>query len=450
MLRELAVMTLWRNSFAPLLLAALIAVSCFGPLAVSAQETGELTVTPVVVDQKAKSRDILKQSITITNSSNRKLNLYPSVNDVHAEDGTEAFVSAQSGAERSDSLANWIELSRGVIELSPGETREIPFVIRVNLNALPGTYHADISFFEGSNREGAEAGRPLAIVTVNTEVQADIKESMQLNKFITDNFFFSGDDVLFNYQLENIGNQDLKPKGEIRIYDRKGREVAAIPINSEGKSFTPDEAGQLAAAWSAAQGFGKFKAFLNIDYGNNQNGSLQDTVYFWIIPWQQLLAIFVVSLGAIIASALYFHRWLEHRHMQKFALAGAGAAATAGAMSMPAPAGMLVPPKPRAPIAPVMTMPPEVKEAKPVKKGMFSMFRRNKTAAVAPVSEPAAQAPVAEVVHEVPAPTPSIREYTPVAAAPASRAIDLSSTSVHQMPTEPKKQGHVINLKNGS
>ena len=184
-----------------LFLIVCVVASVLLPFFVRADSTADLTVTPVVVDEKSKARDILKENVTITNASKRKLMLYPSVNDVKRVEGQEAFVSAQNAEDHKGSLANWVELSRGVVELSPGESREIPFVIRVSLNALPGTYHADVSFFEGSTREEAEARNPLAVVTVNTEVQADIKESMQLNKFITDGFFFSGDDVLFQHVL---------------------------------------------------------------------------------------------------------------------------------------------------------------------------------------------------------------------------------------------------------
>jgi hypothetical protein len=430
------------------------------PLLTHADSSADLTITPVVIDGKAKVREILKQTISITNTSQRKMNLYPSVNNVTPQEGQEAFQSSQGAEDQKDSLANWIELSRGVIDLSPGETKEVPFVIRVSLNALPGTYHADISFYEGSTLAEAQSRRPLAVSTVNTEVQADIKESMQLNKFITDSFFFSGDDVLFNYQLENIGNQELKPKGEIRIYDRKGREVASIPVNAEGKSFTPDQAAQLASAWSAAKGFGKFKAFLNIDYGNNQNGSLQDTVFFWIIPWQQLAAIFVISVIAIIVSALYFHRWLEHRHMQRFALAtGIPGGMGAGAAAMPAPTAMLAPKPPLKPITAVMPTPPP-EAAKPARKGFFARFRRAKkdvpadlpaapavaatvtstddaAPTVTPVQEPAAhiEAPVA-------APKPVVQSAPTV---PSSRTINLSGTQTTS--ATPRHEGHVINLK---
>ncbi len=452
MLTQLHAMVHGKSVLTGFVIAVVFSMSL--PLFAAAQ-TSELTVTPIVIDDKAKVRDILKKSVTITNSSNRKLNVYPVVNDVNVASGTETFISAQSGEDRADSLANWIEISRGVIDLSPGETREIPFVIRVNLNAIPNTYHADISFYEGSTLSEAQQRNPLAVVTVNTEVQADIKESMQLNKFITDNFFFSGDDVLFNYQLENIGNQSLVPKGEIRIYDRKGREVASVPVNPDGQSFTPEQAAQLASAWSAAEGFGKFKAFLNIDYGNNQSGSLQDTVFFWIIPWQQLLAMAIISIIAIVVSAIYFHRWLEHRHMQRFALAGMGA--QGGVLAMPVPVGMLTP------VAPIRTQIPALipdaphAVSQPEKKGYFARFKRARvpaaeesvpehvavaSPAVAPIATPVRAATVS--IHT----EPEIHAAAPSAQQPASNTIDLTST--HMQAPVARNAGHVINLKGGA
>lgn len=286
------------------------------------QQSPELDVTPVVIDEKGKPRDILKQTIKIVNTSERKLNLYPSVNNVHKTEGEQAFAPALTGDDRKESLANWIELSRGVIELSPGEEKEIPFVIRINVTAVVGSYHAVISFSEGGARTDAEAAGALGEVMVNVEVQDDVKEILQLNKFGTDNFFLAGDDVLFEYNLENIGNQELQPKGEVRIYNRRGEEVAAVPVNGDGKTISPDQMAQLASVWSGAEGFGRFKAFLTVDYGKVQTASVQDTVYFWVVPWKQLLMLVTVTFVMLLIFAFYFHRWFEERHLAKLAHAG--------------------------------------------------------------------------------------------------------------------------------
>jgi hypothetical protein len=296
-----------------------VALVC-APLTALAAE--DLALTPVIIDEKAKVRDILKETITLTNAGERVLRLYPSVFDVNPVEGqADQFMRAEDSLERSVSLANWIELSRGVIELGPGESKEIPFVIRVNLNAVPGKYYAHITFGEGSTRDDSETAEPLGTVTVNVEVQADIKEVLQLGSFFTDNIFFSGDDVLFNYQIENIGNQNLKPTGEIRVYDRRGVEVASIPVNQDGASFTPEQKALLASVWSGAEGFGKYKAFLNIDYGSNQTASVQDTIYFWIVPWKELAAFFTIGALLVIFFVYSYHRKLERR----YALAHAGA-----------------------------------------------------------------------------------------------------------------------------
>ncbi len=284
-------------------------------VAIAIAQSPDVVITPVVIDEKAKARDIIKSSLTLTNTSNRKLNLYPTVNNIDPSKGEEEFKTVEGSSGRAASLANWIEITRGVVELAPGEEKTIPFIVRVNLSAIPGNYYAQISFYEGSTRDQAEKGGKQAVVMVNLEVLADIKEEIQLGGFFTDSIFFSGDDVLFNYQLENIGNQDVTPEGEIRIYNRKGEEVAAIDANKNGKLFAPDKTGQLASVWNAGSGFGRYKAFLNLNYGKNQRAAIQDTTFFWVIPWKILLGIFLSSMVVVIFFAFMFHRWLERRQL---------------------------------------------------------------------------------------------------------------------------------------
>ena len=281
-----------------------------------------LSVTPVVIDEKAQARDILKESITIKNLTTHVLEVYPSVNDINAQLGEQGYVRATGSDGLSNSLANWIEISRGMVQLAPGEEKAIPFLVRVNMNAVAAAYHAQISLTEGGTRAEADAKPPLGVVMVNVEIKADIKELLQLNTFSTGNIYFSGDDVLFSYKLQNIGNQQLQPKGEVHIYNRQGIEVANVPVNHEGKTISPDQAAQLASVWSAANGFGRYKAMLTVDYGSAQTATVQDTVFFWVVPWKQMLAVFVVSLAIIVVLALQFHSWLERRHLYKFADAG--------------------------------------------------------------------------------------------------------------------------------
>ena len=292
------------------------------PAMVLAETSPNLSVTPAVIDEKAKQRDIINESITLTNTTDHVLSLYPSVFDVNTVNGQEVFSYAKDASDLATSLANWIELTRGVIELPAGQSKTVPFTIRINMNAKPGQYHTQLTFSDGGTRADAEAKRPLVTVAVNLEVLGDIKEEMQLSSFASDNVVLAGDDVVFRYRVQNIGNQELQPTGEIRIYNRKGEEVASVDVNKAGKTVDPDKEAQLASVWSGADGFGKFKALLTVNYGKGQTAAVQDTVFFWIIPWKQLLGLIAASLIAIAFFALHFHRWFEERHLSRLAAAG--------------------------------------------------------------------------------------------------------------------------------
>lgn len=287
------------------------------------------TAIPVVIDEKAnKARDILKESLILVNNSASRLNIYAFVNNIATQEGKQEFLDP-SRADQSSSLANWILFPRGVIELLPREKKKVDFNIEVNLRAKAGMYHALISLAEASTRDDAEkkiAGVPS--VTVNLEVLEDIKERLQLKSFISDKIFFSGFPVSFSYELENIGNRSAIPQGEIRIYDRRGREVTSIPINEKASTIVPAENLKLASNWSGPElnnpeakgrflaqvssgigfrGIGKYKAILDLEYGA-AGKTLQDTVFFWVIPWPHILVIFAALSIFIIISALLFHK----------------------------------------------------------------------------------------------------------------------------------------------
>lgn len=128
---------------------------------------------------------------------------------------------------------------------------------------------------------------------LNVEVVDDAKERLQLGNFITKRGIVFGDSASFSYILENIGNRNVEPRGSIRIFNRRGEEVGSIPLNADSKEISPDNKKQLAAAWNATGRFGKYKAFLDLEYGENQLASVQDTIYFWVFPWKEIIVAFI-------------------------------------------------------------------------------------------------------------------------------------------------------------
>jgi len=262
-------------------------------------ETEKYTVSPVVTNEKVKPRDIVKKELVVTNNLDRRVDLYISVENIDPTEGSQD-IESPAVADLSTSLANWVEITRGVIELGPYESRKIPYLIHVNLSAKPGNYFARIQFRDGARRSDAEAKDEGAALLLNVEVMDDANERLQLSGFVSEDSLVLGDTVSFSYLLENVGNRLIEPRGSIRIFNRRGEEVGSIPLNADGEEINPENKRQLAAAWSAAGRFGKYKAFLDLEYGESQLASVQDTVYFWVFPWKEILA----SLAGVFVLAI--------------------------------------------------------------------------------------------------------------------------------------------------
>ena len=419
-----------------------------------AETSANLSVTPAVIDEKAKQRDIINESITLTNTSDHVLSIYPSVFDVNTVNGQQVFSYAKDASDLAASLANWVELTRGVIELPAGQSKTVPFTMRINMNAKPGQYHAQLTFSTGGTRAEAEAQRPLVTVSVNLEILADIKEEMQLSAFSSDNVVLAGDDVVFKYRVQNIGNQELQPTGEIRIYNRKGEEVASVDVNKSGKTVDPDKEAQLASVWSGADGFGKFKALLTVNYGKGQTAAVQDTVFFWIIPWKQLLGLIAASLIAIAFFALHFHRWFEERHLTK--LSAAGLLRTHDIAGLPAIVS-----------APVREADSRQESPKPAvrfrRRSLMNMFKKRPSIPFVPTfstferkrESSAPEAPRHEkptLREALPSMKPGSQSVQPVriiadVARSDSGTIDLKNLRTPTQENSTPQDGHVINLK---
>lgn len=266
-------------------------------------QAASFKVTPAVLDLKALPRDIIKESLTLKNNGSRKLDIYASVENVAAETGEREFLDP-SRADYSISLANWIEISRGVIELWPGEEKTIDFRIALNSRAKPGIYHAAILF---------NAGRPeeRQTLAVNLEVLEDIKERLQLKSFAPEKNFFTAGSPKFLWTLENIGNRILVPSGELIIYDKAGKEIASAPLNPEKISIAPGTLGEFANVWESAGKAGRFKAVLQLEYGSENPKVIRDTIFFWILPWKKIAGAFGTGAILSIILALLWHRKYE-------------------------------------------------------------------------------------------------------------------------------------------
>ncbi|NTW22408.1 hypothetical protein HGA34_02560 [Candidatus Falkowbacteria bacterium] len=303
-------MKIFAKIFACLLLAS--AISGHGVRTVSAQTMDSaVTVTPSIVDERAEAKEIIEKTVKLKNNTAAKVELYPTVNDVKQDEGRQEFVDP-SKLDRATSLARWIEIRRGVVELGPNQEVEVPLKITVNMNAQPGKYFAAITFPNGSNRAAAEqlANQPQMMISI--EVTEHVVEKAENFAFSTEKQVNLNNQVKFLIGLKNIGNKDIYPKGSIIIYDRREREVESIDVNYNQQLVKPGENPQFEPVWSAGKRMGKFKAKLEVEYGKSGDRNIQDTIYFWIMPWWLLAMICLLFLLLVTSVWLFYSRIKHH------------------------------------------------------------------------------------------------------------------------------------------
>lgn len=271
-----------------------------------------ITVAPLVIDLDVKKRDIRSEMITITNHLDRQVELFPTVNEVKMEDGgvIADFVSP-SGADGTQTITNWLTFPRTAITIDKNDAKEFPLGIKIHPDAKPGVYHAFIGFGTQNGPEAAKQVRrgqaPGVVLTLS--IEQDRSEYLRLGRFMIDRFVYSDENNAISYTLKNPGEAEVVPTGEIIIYNTKGNEVAAVPVNPEGVQLAPRQESTFTTSVPIGDLLGKYKAMLTVEYGSKQTAAVYDTVFFNVIHWQKLLMMF----GGLLLFAIIITLWLHKR-----------------------------------------------------------------------------------------------------------------------------------------
>lgn len=279
----------------------------------------DYTVRPFLIDTEVDPRDIESHIVKITNSSEyTKYVFYATVNEisVDAEGEIKEFVTPVM-TDQTTTVTSWIEVTRGRIEVPPGESREVPITINIQPNAVPGEYHAFVGFVAAPNRPTAEATARAGEadgVLVKVTVADQRQDSLHLSSFSVGRLLLNSDSHTAAIDLENVGDLAAAPSGEIVFYNSRGEEVAATPVTAAEASIAPGDRATLEAALPASLPFGRIKANLKLDYGENQRAALHDTTFFFVVPTYVLLLISVAILLITLLLFMLIRRTFLHHH----------------------------------------------------------------------------------------------------------------------------------------
>jgi hypothetical protein len=263
-------------------------------------------------------RESKSQTITLQNNyPTRKAVLYATVNEISLDSVGEIkeFVTPVM-TDRTNTVTSWIEISRGRLEVLPGESLEVPLTIKVHPFAEPGAYHVFIGLVEASKRNVAQAialaGDAQGVI-VKIEIKDQRKDSMRISRFLIDRFVIGEDSKHISVEVENMGDLPSAPSGEIIFYDSRGVEVDNVVLQST-EQINPGETTVIDAAVPLASALGRYKANISLSYGDNQSASLFDTTYFYMMPWNILLMVIGAITVVSLLITLLLRRALSARH----------------------------------------------------------------------------------------------------------------------------------------
>ena len=215
----------------------------------------------------------------------------------------------------------WVDVPLKVT-LKPGETKKIPLRLTVPETADIGGYYTSLIWQNTSKTVESQLSLSVRLGTVIFLQVGDIKDqNLEIIEFnILEKKSIFSSQINFYSQIENTGNIHLNPKGEIQIFNSFGNPVEVTKFNENMNLILPKSTRSYEILWKQGTGknifegfnprnWGRFKAKLHLEYGDPIRDKDSEEVYFWIIPWQAILLIFLILiLLSVIISKIIFRK----------------------------------------------------------------------------------------------------------------------------------------------
>jgi hypothetical protein len=286
--------------------------------AASAQ-AANLLINPPLIDHEMSARDIITKNVVLTNHASYRVVIFATVNEISVNTNGEIkeFITP-SMTDQTSTVTSWIEVTRARLEIDPGATTTIPVTIRVNPNAKPGTYYAFVGFNEASNQPEAEAavrhgdGNGTVVKVTIRDKKNDL---LRISNFLVDRIIFLKNNRDITIEVQNNGDADSAPVGEVIFYNSRGEEVSSAKVNEAGTVIPQGETRTLTVQIPFYDKLGRFKANVKLDYGVNQKASIFDTTQFFMIPLKIMIAlVFLAVLLSFLATHLLRRAFYDELH----------------------------------------------------------------------------------------------------------------------------------------
>lgn len=296
------------------------------PLFTHAQnESLTLSVTPTLFNMTANPGQDWVSTVKVINSNPYELSIYTDVVNFEGqgESGRGKFIPIFDGETTNQALAEWVTLEKTEVVIPPEQTAEIPFHIRVPVDAAPGGHFGAILI--GTKALNTGAGQTVVetsqIVTslVFLRVTGDIVEDGAIREFRSTKYLSEKPEMDFELRFQNKGNVHILPQGEIKILNMWGEERGVIPVNKQTLFgyVLPGDIRKYTFSWSgewSIADIGRYTAIATLAYGEEGRQFATSETAFWVLPWKIATVVLLTIIGFVMlvtwAIKLYIRKML--------------------------------------------------------------------------------------------------------------------------------------------
>lgn len=282
-----------------------------------------LTLVPPIFQVSQAPGTEWRSMLRVVNANPYDIVISTTVTDFHpdGETGNAVLEHVPPGdATDTHRMSGWIAISKEPIVISRGKTAEVPFTIRVPIDADPGGHYAAV--LVETSPAGKVTGTGTSVSSAITSlffmrVPGDVIEEGVIRDFYATESFMQRAAGSFVIRFENKGNVHLVPQGEIVITNMWGKERGKITINDQNTfgNVLPRSTRKFAFDWSGESNifeFGRYKALATLAYGEDGRKTAFRATYFWVIPIVPALTV----LGSFVAF-FWFVSWSLRRYIRR-------------------------------------------------------------------------------------------------------------------------------------
>lgn len=295
--------------------ASLFVLSFAGLSYSAAQDSGKgsgsgLLLSPTRTEIAGQPGESKTFSISLRNITAGELNAQATLNDFKSDgvSGTPEIIIDENTERTPFSLVKMLS-SLQMVNLKPGETKQVEYSITIPTDAAPGAYFGALRYSAVPVNPGSGGDRQVSLTAsiahlVFVELPGDVVQQIKLENL--EAVDAKGEERSFfekpakaSLTVKNLGNGFSRPFGKVSV-NKGSKEVFSYEINNNSDSraiVLPQSTRVFTNDLQNVSSPGKYKLIAGIAYGNGGE-VVPYEVSFWYLPawFVALLALILIAL----------------------------------------------------------------------------------------------------------------------------------------------------------